>query len=278
MGGQPWLKLYASETLLSESLAQLTAEEERTWWRLLCNASLSDERFSAQITPALAKKCLSTPKKFPVALRRMAELGMISLELSENGEPIAYAIVNAERYQGRASDSNEASRERQRRHRAQDGHAMSRVTGRDMSRGRHAVEEEKEEERDRDQEREEEGRGEQITPRDAAPPRPRDSQIPMPRMVASVRRSELPAAEPTPEDVALWNRARERLRAELTGSSFGSMVEPLEVAGRTEAGELLLRAPTEALRRQVASRLGLSLARALANESVGTAPAVRVAS
>ena len=122
MTATPWFRVWAAETLLSDSLDELSDHEERIWWRLLCVASLSDDRWSFPVVSgSLAKKCRTTQPKLVAAIHHFIELGMVSTTYS------GFLVTNGERYNPR-SDSKESVKERVTRHRAEKRNAVTDVT------------------------------------------------------------------------------------------------------------------------------------------------------
>lgn len=156
---QNWFKHWASSSLLSNDLYELTDHEERIWWRLLAFASLEDPRWSARVTALLAEKCRSTPAKMGKALATFESKGMILLEggcaflinahrwneESNNRPPSA----SAEAARARKAAQRERDRERDMSQGVtRDGHEL--VTS-DMSRDSH---DHKEEEKEKEEEQE----------------------------------------------------------------------------------------------------------------------------
>jgi hypothetical protein len=70
----------------------------------------------------------------------------------------------------------------------------------------------------------------------------------------------MPLSPLVSDDVALWNTARERLRATLNQANWELLVEPLEPLGRAAHGGLYLRAPPE---QGIAQRIATAATKAL---------------
>lgn len=153
---KPYVKLWAAEALLSDNLADLSDHEERIYWRLLMVASLEEERWFTHETPGLHRKCCTTSAKFARAVTKFISFGMV--ERTDDGRIF---IVNGPKWneatdRKRApSDSPEATRERQSRHRETRRHED--VTSRDIAVSRGHIEKEKEKEKEEEKEEERAG-------------------------------------------------------------------------------------------------------------------------
>ncbi len=79
MTQQPWFKLWASESLLSDDLAALSDHERSIWLYLLCVSSLAEPRWRVEVTKYLARKCNTTPTRLSCALNHMSRLGMVDV-------------------------------------------------------------------------------------------------------------------------------------------------------------------------------------------------------
>ena len=147
---KPYFKIWAAEALLSDDFDALRDQERSIWLLLMCVASLETPRWETKITPRLAEKCKTTEKKLLACVKRLAELGMISVD----GDRICFETAAKwnEETDGRKkpSDSPEATRARKAASRA--GNVTPPVTP-PVTRDSHAH---KEEEEDKEKEEEEE--------------------------------------------------------------------------------------------------------------------------
>lgn len=117
MAEHRWFKVWGREVLASIDLNSLTDHEERVWWRLLAAASTEEPRWTIQVTPVLARFCVSTPARLRAAIDTFERRGMVRFE----GGYITF--VNAEKYQETpAAKRKREQRERDRNRDSDQGH------------------------------------------------------------------------------------------------------------------------------------------------------------